>query len=406
MNYSIKINVDMSEKREQMKEINALDLFKFEAGEDSDIASKITKVDTSGISDVEFREGNEESEEEDSENSEEQESEKETIEEDIVESEEDVVEDVNSEESEELGVYSTMANHLIENGILTPKEDKEYIEGDEGLLELFKDSIEVGREEILNEYSSIELREGVTLKDLVAFKESGGDVREFLQRTVEAVDYRQVSVATDEEDLEYSVNTQKQVIRDRLVLDELSEEEIEETIAGFEKSETLEKQAEIALKNLIKRQDKEYTEMIKTQEQEKISRLENIKKQEEELKKTVYSLSKVGNFELTDPEKDKYYKYLTVPVKKDSNGNLLTQYQVDSLDINKRLELAYLQYKGGITGIEAKVEKKKNLKLQEKLSRFAQESKNNSRSTESFDDGDKPTSNKAGKLNIKFPEWM
>lgn len=396
----------MSEKKEVTREINALDLFKYEAGGDSDIGSKITSVDATGI---EYREGDEDSEETEESEDQDQTKEKESEEEleDNTESDEDIVEtSTDTEDSEEIGVYSTMANFLIEKSILTPIEDKEYDEAEDGFAELIKDTIEVGRKEIIDEYSSIELREGVTLKDLVDYKESGGDIREFLQRTVDQVDYRQVVVETDEEDLEYSINTQKQVIRDRLVLDELSEEEIEETIADFEKSEVLEKQAKIALKTLIKKQDEEYTQMIKDQEIQKISRLEDIKKQEEELKKTVYSLSKVGNFELSDTEKEKYYKYLTVPVKKDNQGNLLTQHQVDSLDINKRLELAYLQYKGGLAGIEAKVEKTKNLKLQEKLSRFAQESKNNNKSTESFDNDSKPTSNGKGKLKINFPEWF
>ena len=98
---------------------------------------------------------------------------------------------------------------------------------------------------------------------------------------------------------------------------------------------------------------------------------------------------------------------ITTPVKKDAQGNLLTQYQVDSLDINKRLELAYLQFKGGIGSIEAKVEKKKNLKLQEKLARFAEENKNNKRTTESFDDNtNNNTGAKSSKLKINFPEWM
>lgn len=398
----------MSEK----KQMNALDLFQLESQDDTSLVTKITTVDSTGI---EYRESNEDQEDDDIEEQDESEIEtsedqeldqdSEELEDTEDESEEQDEESSSQEESEELGVYSTMANHLIEEDVLIPLEDKLYDESDEGFSELIKDTIDFKYKKHIDSLDSRVIREGITLKDLVEFMDQGGDPKEFLDTTIGQVDYKQVVVETDEDDLDYSISTQKQVIKDRLLLDEISEEEIQEMLTQYEESGILEKQAKMAIKTLIKKQDEEYSSMLDRQKQEKIARIEYLKKQEDELEKTVLGLTKIANFDTSEKERKDFLKFLTVPIKKDVNGNLLTQYQIESSDQKKVLELAFLQFKGGISGIEAKVEKKKNLKLQEKLSRFAEESKNNNRSTDSFEDT--PTKSKNnGRLKIKFPEWM
>lgn len=399
----------MSDKRT----INALDVFRFESSDDNDLVSKITSVDGTGIP---FKEDNTDEEEveetdEESENLEESEEDINTEENSIEETDEDLEESGSEEESEEeLGPYSTMANLLIEEGILVQKEDKEYTESDEGIAELFADSLDIKNQEYIDSLESRVLRQGVTLKDLITFLDEGGDPNEFLEKTIGQVDYTNVNVITDEEDEEGSINTQKLVIKDKLLLDDVSEEDIEEMLEHYENSGILEKQAKIALKTLVKKQEEEYSQMLENQKQTKLARTEYLKTQDAELKKTVLGLTKIANFDTTEKEREDFLKFLTIPVKKDNNGNLLTQYQIDSVDRNKVLELAFLQFKGGIGSIEAKVEKKKNLKLQEKLSRFAEENKNNNRSTESFD-SDVRTNTKSNsntkKASFKLPyDWM
>lgn len=391
----------MSDKRA----ITALDLFKYESSDDTDLGTKITQVDSSGIPDYKGDDTEEEEEEEIETESIEQEEEESENEESFEENQEDS--EYEEGEEDEIGPYSTMANLLIEEGILIQKEDKEYTESDEGIAELFADTLEIKNQEYINSLESKVLKEGITVKDLVDFIDNGGDPSEFLNKTIGQIDYRNVDVSNDDEDIEQSINTQKLVIRDRLLLDDLSEEEIDEVLSQYEDSGILDKQAKIALKTLVKKQDEEYLQMLEEQKQTKVARSQYLKSQDDELKKTVLGLTKIANFDTTEKEREAFLKFLTVPIKKDSKGNLLTQYQIDSSDTNKVLELAFLQFKGGISSIEAKVEKKKNLKLQEKLSRFAEENKNNNKSTDSFDSDLKTNSKSSGKSNFKLPyDWM
>lgn len=386
------------------KEINMLDLFRFESGEGEIVDStKITSVDGSDIPFKEDLEEQEESEEvETTEESETEETDQEEESEEQEETEEEIVDETeeSTEEQDDEGVYNTLANILIEEGVLIPKEDKEYLDAEIGIKELVEDTAEFKFKQHVDSLENTEIREGVTFKDFAEYIQNGGDPQYFIEN-VSQVDYRKVDITTDEDNLEQSIETQKLVIRDKLLLEELSEEEIDETISQYEESNMLEKQAKLSLKALVKKQDEEYTRMIEAQEEAKQARIVEMQKQDEMLKTTISSSK-----EIPDGEKDAYYKYLTVPVKKDANGNLLTQYQLDTLDLNRRLEMAYVQFKGGVKGIEKKVTHKNNAKLKEKLSRLNLEDRNNSKSTDSFDEEVKPTKTTT-KVKFKMPhDWM
>ena len=380
------------------KQITFLEMFKNESEVSSEKIDSIPAND-----DIPYRDEEEEIEEqEEEETTEEIETQEEETEEESEEYEEEVETEESETEDQEEGVYSTFANTLIEAGIISPLEGKDYDDSEDGLITLFEDNKEIFKEEVKNSYESIEIKEGITLKDFISFVDNGGNPSEFFDKTVVSLDYSKVDVETDDDDIESSIATQKLVIRDKLVLEELSEEEIEETLEQYEDSGILEKQAKIALKTLVKKQNEEYVQMLKNQEVEKVNRIENIKKQEAELKAAVMGLTKVGNLDTSEKELNEFYKYLTVPIKKDANGNSLTKHQIENESLEKRLELAYLQFKGGVATIEAKVEKKKNLKLKEQLSRFAKEDKNLNRTTDSFEE----TTKTKGKLKLSFPEWM
>lgn len=377
------------------KEVNAFDLYKFEnTDEVQDLGSeKITNVSKEEfleIDSIEDLEDNEETKIQDEELEEE-----ETTETEIEGQEEEGT--VNAPEDDtQAEVFDSLAEFLIEEGIVTPVEDKEYLRSEEGIAELIKDKIELG----IDEYKASKPK---IAQDFIEFIENDGDPRDFIQQ-VSNVNYRDVIIVPTEEDednIEEYINTQKLVIRDKLVLDGLTEEEIEDTISGFEEAKQLEKQAKFALKNLIKIQDEEYTSMLKEQEEFKQSRIKEAQLQEETLKKTIKDLKKLAEYDLTDTEKENFIKYLTVPVQKDKQGNLLTKAQVDNQDLNKRLELAFLQFKGGIKELTKKAENKTKLQLKEKLSNFNKQDKNTKVSTDTFENTPKRET-----VRIKLPEWL
>ncbi len=276
------------------------------------------------------------------------------------ESEESPVEET-QEEEEENSLLEVFANNLIEDGILTPRfnEDGEadYDDSEEGLKLMVEHTIEDKVKEFKEELNSLVIDKtlNVTLGDLAEFIKNGGDPKEFFNFT-EQVIYEEIPL--DDED------NQVNLIIDKFKLDGLEDEEIDELIEEYKISGSLAKQARIAQKVLAKHQKEEFENIKKAQEQERIKLEEEEKENSEKFKQRILSTSTIGGIEVSEKERSKFHEYLTKPVKKGKNGEYLTQYEIDT-DENKRLEMAYVAFKGGISSIEKSTKSKvaKDLKL-------------------------------------------
>lgn len=367
-------------------EISPMDLFRMETSEERE--SEITD-------DIPFREGEEEEveeeveEEETSEDSEEYDTEEEVEVEDFenTETEENI-----EEEEEEEEVYSSIVNYLLEEEVVSLKEGKEYDESPQGFKEVIEDTIEDGINKYKEELSEVEIKNGITAKDFVDYVYNGGNIEDFLEK-LRQVDYKEVDIT--------NVGNQKNLITEYLINEGLSEEEAEEMVTEYEDLNGLEKQAKLAQRMLAKKQDEDYSQIIKSQEESKIQRDALIKQKEEEFKDLVFSTKKIANSDLTEREQSKFYDFMTKPVSKDSNGVLYTQQQIDMLDPTKRLELMYFQFKGGISELEKKIETKKTLNLKKALSRV--KDINTSSSTDSLDSG---SGRQAKTTSFKLPSFF
>lgn len=325
---------------------------------DLDVKTKLKKV----ISETQEEE-QEEEEQEETTTEQDQEEEENQEEEEEQEQEQEESEDEHSEESEEIRnteeAFDVFATTLVNADVLKPRDGITYPASEEGIQLLTEHTVEDRVSEIVDEVKSIVLNPelNATLGDLLQFIEDGGDPKEFFRTAVDTINYDEI--ALDDE------GNQILLITNKAILEGLEESEIEELIEDLKVAGQLEKQAKIAHRILAKNQQTEFENIKKQQEATKKQLQEAQAKRVEEFKTKVYSLPSIGSIELTEKEKGKFYDYMTKGVKKSSTGEWLTQFEIDNDAEQKRLEMAYIMFKGGIGSIEkkAKTEASGNLKM-------------------------------------------
>lgn len=298
-----------------------------------------------------------------------------------VETKEESNEESDEDEDSELSPFNTFASILIEDGVLAPRLNEagelieDYEDSEEGLKKMVEHTIEDKVNTFKEELNSLVINNtvGATVGDLVKFIEDGGDPKEFFAN-LETVDLEDV-------DLDI-VDNQKLLISQKLELEGAEKDEIEELLEEYELAGTLAKQAKLAHRVLIKNEQAEFERLKQQQEEQRQKELELEKKQAEEFKAKIFSLNQIGNIPVTEKEKAKFYDYITKPVKKTSKGELLTQYEIDSSD-DKRLEMAFVLFKGGVGAIEKSAKTKNSLDLKMALSKSKDSMLRNSQSSES-----------------------
>ena len=76
----------------------------------------------------------------------------------------------------------------------------------------------------------------------------------------------------------------------------------------------------------------EITNQQKIKEQERINKLNT---ELEEIRKEIFDKPDIAGFKPPKSEKEKFYEYMTKPVAKDKEGNLLTKYMVEMQEEDK-----------------------------------------------------------------------
>ncbi len=368
------------------KEINPFELFKMETSDNNEV----TVIDDTTTDDkIPFVENpdeldkNKEKEDIDKEDKEEGEEDKK---EDSLENEDNQeIKDKVEENDDDSDLFTTFASSLIESDILIALDNKEYESSEEGIKEMFTDTLTLK----IDEYKKSKPK---VVQDLIEFTDNGGNPEDFIN-LITKTSYKEI-------DLEDEGN-QKLLIREHLESQKIEESEIDDLIAEYEENKTLAKHSKIAHKILLKNEEDEYQATLKQQEEQRIIKEKQIKDNDEAFKKRILELKELAGIKLTEKDNKAFYDYLTKPVKKDREGNLYTQYQVDSENTDKRLEQAFYQFKGGVKAIEKSVEKKKTMSLKEKLSHY-QDKMTGKINTDS---GDSSSGQQEKKTKIKLPSF-
>lgn len=238
---------------------------------------------------------------------------------------------------------------LIESGVLSYDENKEYDNSPEGVKEVILENINKGIENWKKELPEDALK-------IVEHIKAGGTVRDFIELESEP-DYQ------NEVDLTLPTH-QQYLVEDWLEAQGYTEDERAAKIKKYTDAGLLEDEAKEAQTKLIALQERKKNDLIAAQKKAADARkLENERKVTD-FKTKVLETKEIAGFKLADGEQSELFDYIMKPVK---DGK--TQMQLDYND-EAQLKIALLmKRKFDFSTIQAKAQTKATIKLKEAINR-------------------------------------
>jgi hypothetical protein len=226
---------------------------------------------------------------------------------------------------------------LISEFGFTPPEGKTYEETYEGMRELMADITQAAEASVFANLAE-------TLPDVAQFLEfrmNGGKPEDFFSKMKTINNYKTMEITAE------NIDVQKQVLKDFLIRSGYTPEEAEEEVVEAEQLNLLERKSRTALSKLAAVTEAEFEKeqkmIAKRQEEEARMREEADRKEWETIQATIKS-GKLGTFEVPEPDKANFWRWLTQPIdKQGTTGRAKAQ---ASLTIDQRLAVEYLIYKG------------------------------------------------------------
>lgn len=167
-------------------------------------------------------------------------------------------------------------------------------------------------------------------KEIINLAANGVDIESYLR--TEEVDYANIDI--DDED------NQILAITEILEIKGLSDTRIQSYLSKLT-SDELKDEALDALNELVVIQENKKEELI-TQAKDNEVQTEQLKEQEiEDIISNITSIDSIDGFKIDSDEKQRLIDYTTVHVAQDKNGNLLTQYELNSLNLSDKLRIAF-----------------------------------------------------------------
>jgi hypothetical protein len=249
--------------------------------------------------------------------------------------------------------YAPFAQELVDSEILIiPEEGEHYDDSLDGFKEMVDDTVRFRIDEYKASFTN------PTTAKFIEFLENGGSPDEFIDKSSQLPDYANLDI-TD-------LDTQKNLIRDSLTLQGHEDDEIEEAINSFEEINSLEKNAKLAQRRLVKYADERLAQIANEQKAKEQEKQERLNSELYNLKKVIFDSTDIAGFKPTKTEREKFYEYMTKPVK-DSKGNVATKYLIDMQEEDK-VKMAYYKFRNfSFSDIESKIETKKANDLQKML---------------------------------------
>lgn len=204
----------------------------------------------------------------------------------------------------------------------------------DGVIKLVQQSSDVLANQAVDSF----LNSNPILKEFAEYISNGGNERDFATVVFPEVDYSQVEIKDED------VVSQERVIRSSLKSQGLEDKEIGEYITSYKDAGVLHTQAKLALRTLARNQENEKKTLL--EEQKKAA--EQSEREQEEfwtgIKKVITDSKELSGLPLPEKEKNGFIDYLTKPI--DDKGNTKRNVDVLKMDINQRLALDYLLFKG------------------------------------------------------------
>ena len=253
--------------------------------------------------------------------------------------------------------FSPIINTLVESGVLTTEEGKEYEDSELG----FKEILEFTANKKAEELRSKELEDVPEYyKELLELAKKGVDPSDIIKMDQNAINYGEIDI--DDED------NQKELYKEYLKFTGVDEEEVEDFVDTAEASGTLAKYAKTAQKLLAKEQDKNREAVIQQQIEAVKKEKESSNKRFEDFKKDILSTSEVKGIKISKDESAKLLDFMTLPVDKKTGK---TAEQLAWEDPETRKAFSYMvMNKFSLDKIEKQVTTKKTIELKKKLAEY------------------------------------
>lgn len=196
------------------------------------------------------------------------------------------------------------------------------------------------------------------VSQLAEYLENGGDVDKFVSTLSKPIDYKTI-------DLE-SEDNQELVVREYLKTQEYDTNDIDELIESYKDSLVLEKQAQMATKQLSKVDGKRTEQLVKEQELEAQESQKQLDEYISTVKNTITGSKQLAGLNIEDREKELFTDYI---LKRNPKTGL-TKYQEELNEnyVKNSVELAYLKFKKyDFSKAEKKAESEAAKKLKAKV---------------------------------------
>ena len=266
------------------------------------------------------------------------------------------------EDDEEEDVAEDKDNDSIVGQIITSlgyEVEEEYDDTTEGLLKLTQDvGTRMAEDQLDQLFEKFPL-----VKNHLEYVLNGGQSQEFMQAYDPQLDYNKIDIAEDD------VRSQKAILSDYFVSKGHDQNFIKELIDDYEDTGKLFQKSQAAKSSLAQSQGHQRQQLLAQQKEQRA------KAQEEQIQfwngvyETIENSTEFAGIAVPKKDKARFFDYVSKPV----NQNGMTQRDLDhsKADMDVKLAIDYLMYKGFDLGnlIDKKAKTKATKSLRERISK-------------------------------------
>jgi len=256
----------------------------------------------------------------------EKEDEEEDIDEEGVDNEEDTNEDVEEDEEPDVSFVEDLGKQFG----LPDEELESYDDTWDDAMEVTKKAAENMAQQQINQL----FKQYPDLAQYAQYRRHGGDPQDYYETVLNSQSYEDLEIGEDD------VQTQEQLVRQRLEVQNTPEDQIDEEIQDYKDAGLLKRQAERSKQILQQHQEQKQEELLKEQERKAEQQRQQALEEQKEYKQIIQESNDLNGIRLPENEKQKFQEYLFEPADEDGRTQAEKKYQ--SLSKEDALAIDYL----------------------------------------------------------------
>ena len=212
--------------------------------------------------------------------------------------------------------------------------EEEFEDSEEGIQLLVERAKDKATQEAVNAYFDAY----PDVKELLEYRQMGGDPDKFFQTKFPEVDYTKVELEEDNE------KQLEQIVRQELTeVRGMSKEEVNAEIEDYRNGGILENKAKRSLSALKAKQQKDQESLIEQQREKEKQYQQQVEEHWNNVKKTLNESTELHGFKVPSNDKDKFFDYISKPVEEGKSQAMLDH---EKAEMETRLAIDYLMFKG------------------------------------------------------------